>query len=67
MNLCKKVPGKKFREKKPGNKNLEKSPNFLKSLEKMSLKKSPVFWIPGTYFPIITPPSPPPWDVKKKD
>ena len=37
-NLCKKVPGKKFLEKNLEIKTLEKSPNFLKSLEKMSLE-----------------------------
>ena len=37
-NLCKKVPGKKVSGKKPGNKNFGKSPNFLKSLEKMLLE-----------------------------
>ena len=50
-NLCKKVPGKKVSGKKPGIKTLEKSPNFLKSLEKMSLEIK--FWIPGTFFPKI--------------
>ena len=37
-NLSKKVPGKKVSGKKPGNKTLEKSPNFLKSFEKVSLE-----------------------------
>ena len=50
-NLCKKAQGKKFLEKKPGNKNFGKSPNFIKSLEKMSLEIK--FWIPGTFFPKI--------------
>ena len=43
-NLCKKVPGKSFRKKNLEIKTLEKSPNFLKSLEKVSLEiKSYVF------------------------
>ena len=37
-NLCKKVPGKKFLEKNLEIKTLEKSPNFIKSLGKMSLE-----------------------------
>ena len=38
LNLRKKVPGKKFLEKNLEIKTLEKSSNFLKSLEKMSLE-----------------------------
>ena len=39
LNLCKKVPRKKVSGKKNLEiKTLEKSPNFLKSLEKMSLE-----------------------------
>ena len=49
MNLCKKVPGKKFLEKNLEIKNLEKSPNFLKSLEKMSLEIKSCVLIPGTF------------------
>ena len=37
-NLCKKVPGKEVSEKNVEIKTLEKSPNFLKSFEKMSLE-----------------------------
>ena len=39
MNLCKKVPGKKVYGKKTWKEKLwGKNPNFLKSLEKMSLE-----------------------------
>ena len=38
MNLCKKVPGKSSWKKNLEIKTLEKYPNFLKSLEKMSLE-----------------------------
>ena len=37
-NLCKKVPGKKFLEKKPGNKNFGKKSEFSQVIEKMSLE-----------------------------
>jgi len=34
LNLCKKVPGKKFLEKKPGNKNFGKMSEFSQVLGK---------------------------------
>ena len=51
MNLCKKVPGKKVSEKKTLEiKTFEKSPNFVKFLEKMSLEIKSCVLDSGDYF-----------------
>ena len=53
-NLCKKAQGKKVSGKKnPEIKTLEKSPNFIKSLEKMSLEIKSCVLDSWAFFPKI--------------
>jgi len=54
LNLCKKVPGKKFLEKKPGNKNFGKKVRILSILEKnVTGNKVLCFEFLGHFFPKI--------------
>ena len=50
-NLCKKVPGKKFLEKKPGNKNFGKKSEFYQVLGKnVTVNKVLCFGFLGLFF-----------------